>query len=61
VRALDVACDRIGCEAKPGEVCKPIPRFDGQPGGDPELAMSRFHQSRMRAARSTSIALDPPA
>lgn len=48
----DVHCERVGCKARRGEPCKPIPRFDGQkPAGDPELAQSRFHQVRMQAAR----------
>lgn len=49
--ALDVKCGRIGCEADPGKFCVPVPRFDGQPGGDPELAVSRYHLSRIKAAR----------
>ncbi len=47
---LDVKCERLGCEALPGSPCIEIPRFDGQPGGDPELAISGFHQLRLKAS-----------
>jgi hypothetical protein len=50
MRPEEFPCDRIGCEALPGEPCKPIPRYDGQRGGDPELAVATVHQNRLAVA-----------
>lgn len=44
-----VECER--CEAKPGELCKPI---DGPNGYDQELCMGTIHQSRIWDERRLS-------
>jgi len=45
VSPIDVCCDRVGCEAKPGERCRKI--TGAMQRTDRELQIAEFHQTRM--------------